>query len=147
MDPPAPTAQADEKPGTSQASAQQQPNTQSAQPATAAETAPTAPTQTTSAIPAPDLSALPQGDLANLSLHGMPADLNLLPMLPQDGSLLSDEQLMNMPLMMPLMMDAGGMLNLPNMPNMAGLAPNNMTNGKRFLFCAHQNHEGSLIRR
>lgn len=68
----------------------------------------------------PDLNALPQGDLANLTLQGLPADLNLLPMLPQDGSLLTDEQLMNLPLMMPMMMDNNGMLNMPQ---------NGMTNG------------------
>lgn len=34
-------------------------------------------------------------------------------MMPQDGSLLTDEQLMSMPMMMPMMMDGNTMLNMP----------------------------------
>lgn len=41
-----------------------------------------------------------------------------------DGNLLSNEELMNMPLMMPMMMDGSGMLNMPSMPQ------NNITNGR-----------------
>lgn len=57
---------------------------------------------------------------------GMPTDLNLLSMLPQDGSLLGPDALMNMPMMMPMMMpdgsmDANGMLSMPQ---------NGISNGK-----------------
>lgn len=34
-------------------------------------------------------------------------------MMPQDGSLLTDEQLMSMPMMMPMMIDGNTMLNMP----------------------------------
>lgn len=49
--------------------------------------------------------------------------MNLLPMVGPDGNLLSNEEIMNMPLMMPMMMDGSGMLNMPSMPQ------NNITNG------------------
>lgn len=75
----------------------------------------------TQAQPAPDANANPMqhGDFSNLPMQpGMPTDLNLLSMLPQDGSLLGTEGLMNMPMMMPIMMpdgsmDANGMLSMP----------------------------------
>lgn len=119
MDPPAPPPPAARDQEDKGASTQA--NTQSQAPPNQATGAPhAASVQAPASIPVPDLNALPQGDLANLSLQGLPADLNLLPMLPQDGSLLTDEQLMNMPLMMPMMMDNNGMLNMPQ---------NGMTNG------------------
>lgn len=68
-----------------------------------------------------------QGDFSNLPMQtGMPTDLNLLSMLPQDGSLLGPEALMNLPMMMPMMMtdgsmDANGMLSMPQ---------NGISNGK-----------------
>lgn len=60
---------------------------------------------------------------------GMPTDLNLLSMLPQDGSMLGPDALMNMPnmpMMMPMLMpdgsmDANGMLSMPQ---------NGISNGK-----------------
>lgn len=141
-----PTAQGQaqaEQPANTQANTQQsetqQPNTQPDQsqldqqestttaaapaPASAPAPAPAATAQTPASIPAPDLNALPQGDLANLSLQGLPTDMNLLPMVGPDGNLLSNEEIMNMPLMMPMMMDGSGMLNMPSMPQ------NNITNG------------------
>lgn len=87
-------------------------------------TAAAAAAQTPASIPAPDLNPLPQGDLSNLPLQPLPADLNLLPMVGADGNLLSSEELMNMPLMMPMMMDGGGMLNMSSLPQ------NNITNGR-----------------
>ncbi|POS78224.1 ThiF family protein [Diaporthe helianthi] len=73
---------------------------------------------------APDANANPMqhGNFSNLPMQpGMPTDLNLLSLLPQDGSLLGPEALMNMPnmpMMMPIMMhdgsmDANGMLSMP----------------------------------
>lgn len=53
-------------------------------------------------------------------------------MMPQDGSLLTDEQLMSMPLMMPMMMDSNGMLNMASMSsmsNMPNIPQNGMTKG------------------
>lgn len=69
------------------------------------------------------------GDFSNLPMQpGMPTDLNLLSMLPQDGSLLGSEALMNMnmPMLMPGMMldgsmDANGMMSMPQ---------NGISNGK-----------------
>lgn len=112
-----------------QSQVDQQKSTTAAAPASASAPAPTpalapaAAAQTPASIPAPDLNALPQGDLANLSLQGLPTDMNLLPMVGPDGNLLSNEEIMNMPLMMPMMMDGSGMLNMPSMPQ------NNITNG------------------
>lgn len=79
--------------------------------------------------PASDANATPMqhGDFSNLPMQpGMPPDLNLLSMLPQDGSLLGTDALMNMPMMMPMMMpdgsmDANGMLSMPQ---------NGISNGK-----------------
>lgn len=65
-------------------------------------------------VPAPDLNSLPQADLSSLPpLQGLPADMNMLSMIPQDGTLLTDTELMGMPLMMPMMMDGSNMVNLP----------------------------------
>jgi len=84
--------------------------------------------------PAPDANAnanpMHQGDFSNLPMQpGMPTDLNLLSMLPQDGSMLGPDALMNMPnmpMMMPMLMpdgsmDANGMLSMPQ---------NGISNGK-----------------
>lgn len=102
-----------------QSNTQPQQQSEAGQQATVA----TATAQAPAPIPAPDLNAIPQGDLANLSLQGLSSDLNLMPMLGPDGNILSDQDLMNMPLMMPMMLDASGMMNIPSMPQ------NNITNG------------------
>lgn len=81
--------------------------------------------------PAPDANAIPHGDLSNLPMQtGLPADLNSF-MMPQDGSMLGPDALMNMPMMMPMMMggmdgsmDSNGLLNMPQMPQ------NGISNGK-----------------
>ncbi|KAK7742078.1 E1 ubiquitin-activating protein aos1 [Cytospora paraplurivora] len=78
---------------------------------------------TTQAAPVPDATAIPQGDLSNLSLPAeLPADLHSF-MMPHDGSMLSADALMNMPMMMPMTfggmdgsMDAHGLLNMPHLP-------------------------------
>lgn len=83
----------------------------------------------TQAQPAPDANANPlqHGDFSNLPMQpGMPADLNLLSMLPQDGSLLGPEALMNMPMMMPMMMPDGSM----DANGMMGMPQNGISNGK-----------------
>lgn len=102
---------------------QSQPDQQQPKSAAAAAAAPAA-EQTPASIPAPELNALPQGDLTNLSLPGLPTDMSLLPMVGPDGNLLSNEELMNMPLMVPMMMDGSGMMNMPSIPQ------NNITNGR-----------------
>lgn len=50
----------------------------------------------------------------------------MLPMLGPDGNLLTEQELMSMPLMMPMMMDGTGMMNMPSMPSMP---QTNITNG------------------
>lgn len=79
------------------------------------------PPGTANVVPVPDLNSLPQADLSTLPpLQGLPTDISLLPMMAHDGTLLTDQDLMNMPLMMPMVMDGNGM---PNMPQ------NGITNG------------------
>lgn len=117
------TQQPNTQPDQSQLDEQTNTTTAAPAPATAPAPAAAATAQPPASIPAPDLNALPQGDLANLSLQGLPTDMNLLPMVGPDGNLLSNEEIMNMPLMMPMMMDGSGMLNMPSMPQ------NNITNG------------------
>lgn len=120
MDPPAATAQGQEDKASSQT------NPQSNQPP-----------GTTPAGHAPNANAIPHGDLSNLPLPTqLPADLNSF-MMPQDGSLLGHDALMNMPMMMPMMMggmdgtmDANGMLNMPQMPQ------NGISNGKVACACS-----------
>jgi hypothetical protein len=86
----------------------------------------------TQAQPAPGANAnsIQQGDFSNLSMHpGMPTDLNMLSMLPQDGSLLGPDALMNMPnmpMMMPMMMPDGSM----DANGMLGMPQNGISNGK-----------------
>lgn len=112
MDPSAPIAQTQSDSNGTGHPSNQQPN----HPA-----APSLPATRTHAVPASDLNSLPQADLSNLHpLQGLPADMNLLSMMPQDGTLLTDNELMGMPLMMPMMMDDNSMLNIPQ---------NGITNG------------------
>ncbi|PSS00956.1 hypothetical protein BD289DRAFT_450049 [Coniella lustricola] len=102
MDTPAPTAQDQNLKSAASTNFQQ---------TSAANATNTVPQQAQN-IPTPDLNAFSQADLANIPLQGLPTDMGLLPMMPQDGGLLTDEQLMNMPLM-PMMMDGSNMLNIP----------------------------------
>lgn len=67
------------------------------------------------------------GDFSNLPMQTeMPADLNLLSMMPQDGSLLGPDALMNMPMMMPMMMPDGSM----DTNGMLGMPQNGISNGR-----------------
>lgn len=113
----------------------QQSNTQAIQQQQAGQQAGSAAVAATAQAPnpisAPDLNALSQGDLASLSLQNLPADLNLMPLLGPDGNPLSDQDLINLPFMMPMNMDgSGGMMNMPIMPQ------NMITNGTLFLLSA-----------
>lgn len=115
MDHPAQTAHGQEDSASAHSNAQPEGSS-----ATHAEPAP-------DANPNPNPNPMQQGDFSNLPMQtGMPTDLNLLSMLPQDGSLLGPEALMNLPMMMPMMMtdgsmDANGMLSMPQ---------NGISNGK-----------------
>lgn len=59
-----------------------------------------------------------------------------MPLLGPDGNPLSDQDLINLPLMMPMMMDGSGMMNMPIMPQ------NNITNGMPFLPSVWQGERG-----
>lgn len=65
--------------------------------------------------------------------------------MPQDGSLLTNEQLMNMPMMMPMMMDGSAMLNMPQNGITKGMVSDDYRRTKAYKFVQTRSH--SMIAR
>lgn len=114
MDPPATTQDHNSQPKLSTGAAQA-PTTTEAPPST---TTAGASFNTETNLLSADLDSAhldSQNNLQHFPLQGnLPAHLNLLPLLPQDGGVYSADVLMNMPMMMPMMMDTNGAL--PGVP-------------------------------